>query len=50
MTKKLPMSVSEIAAALGRLGGIVSTPDKAKAARENGKLGGRPRKHPKKPK
>jgi hypothetical protein len=48
MAKKLPMSVSEIAAALGRLGGIVSTPAKADAARENGKLGGRPRKKAKK--
>jgi hypothetical protein len=33
-------------AELGRKGGQVSTPAKAKAARENGKKGGRPRKNP----
>ncbi len=31
------------AAALGKLGGSVSSPAKRRAARENGKLGGRPR-------
>ena len=33
-----------IASAMGRRGGIVTSNAKAKAARENGKLGGRPRK------
>lgn len=32
------------AAALGRVGGSKRSPAKAKAARKNGKLGGRPRK------
>jgi len=32
------------AVALGRLGGSKSSPAKTKAVRENGKLGGRPRK------
>jgi len=36
-----------IAAALGRLGGSVKSERKAIAARENGKLGGRPRKEKK---
>jgi hypothetical protein len=31
------------AVALGRLGGLVSSPAKAKAARENGRKGGRPK-------
>jgi hypothetical protein len=31
------------AVALGRLGGLVSSPAKARAARENGKKGGRPK-------
>jgi hypothetical protein len=46
MTKKqLPnLSMSEIAALLGRRGGSQTSPDKAKAARANGKLGGRPKK------
>ena len=33
------------AAELGRKGGMVSSPAKAKAARENGKKGGRPRRN-----
>jgi hypothetical protein len=37
-TKKNPAAVL-----LGRLGGLVSTPAKRKAARKNGRLGGRPR-------
>ena len=36
--------ISRIAAALGKLGGSVKSKAKAKAARENGKKGGRPRK------
>jgi hypothetical protein len=36
--------ISNIAAALGKLGGSVKSKAKAKAARENGKKGGRPRK------
>jgi hypothetical protein len=36
------MDVSEIARRLGKLGGSVKSKAKAKAARENGKLGGRP--------
>jgi hypothetical protein len=36
--------ISKIAAALGKLGGSVKSKAKAKAARENGKKGGRPRK------
>jgi len=34
--------LSEAAAVLGRRGGKAKTPAKAKAARQNGKLGGRP--------
>ena len=41
MNKK---QISEIAAALGRLGGSVKSKAKAAAARKNGKKGGRPRK------
>ncbi len=41
MNKK---EISKIAAALGKLGGSVKSKAKAKAARENGKKGGRPRK------
>ena len=37
--------ISKAAAALGRRGGSVSSPAKAKAVRENGKLGGRPLKY-----
>jgi hypothetical protein len=36
--------ISKIAAALGKLGGSSKSKAKAKAARENGKKGGRPRK------
>jgi hypothetical protein len=36
--------ISKLAAALGKLGGSVKSKAKAKAARENGKKGGRPRK------
>ena len=32
------------AVALGRMGGLVKSTKKAKAVRENGKLGGRPKK------
>jgi hypothetical protein len=42
--EKTPPSVAKIAAALGRRGGAAKTPAQAEAARENGKLGGRPRK------
>ena len=44
MTKKIyNNNISEAAAALGRKGGSVKSEKKAKAAAENGKLGGRPR-------
>ena len=36
-------TISKIAATLGRLGGLVKSPEKAKAARDNGKKGGRPK-------
>ena len=36
--------IAKIAAALGKLGGLVRSKKKAKAARANGKKGGRPRK------
>ena len=36
--------ISKIAAALGKLGGSVRSKKKAKAARANGRKGGRPRK------
>jgi len=46
-------AISQAAATLGRIGGRIggkrSTPAKRRAARENGKLGGRPRKDGKKP-
>jgi hypothetical protein len=41
--KKLDLTMSEIAALLGRKGGSQTSADKAKAARANGKLGGRPK-------
>jgi hypothetical protein len=44
MGKKL--TTSAIAAMLGKLGGSVTSPAKAKAAKANGKLGGRPRNKP----
>jgi hypothetical protein len=46
MTKKKPdlLTMSEIAKLLGRKGGSQTSPEKAKAARNNGKLGGRPKK------
>jgi hypothetical protein len=37
--------ISKAAAAMGRRGGSVTSPRKAKAVRENGKLGGRPIKY-----
>lgn len=37
--------ISKAAAAMGRRGGAVTSPRKAKAVRENGKLGGRPLKY-----
>jgi hypothetical protein len=36
----------ELRSAMGRVGGRASTQAKASAARENGRKGGRPRKHP----
>ena len=45
MNKKYEELVQEAAAALGRKGGSVKSKAKARAARENGKLGGRPRKY-----
>jgi len=38
------VDLSEIAAMLGRAGGSVKGGRKARASRQNGKLGGRPRK------
>jgi hypothetical protein len=43
----MPDKPNAIAAALGRLGGSVKSDAKAAASRENGKLGGRPRKEKK---
>jgi hypothetical protein len=40
----MSMNLSQAAAALGKKGGSVKSKRKAKAVRENGKLGGRPRK------
>jgi hypothetical protein len=34
------------AVALGKLGGLAKSPKKANSSRQNGKLGGRPKKHP----
>lgn len=39
-----PKQKNKHAAAMGKLGGATRTPAKAAASRENGKLGGRPRK------
>ena len=36
--------VSEAAATMGRIGGSVSSPEKTRAVRLNGRKGGRPRK------
>jgi hypothetical protein len=41
---KRRFSLSDAAAALGRRGGVVRSRRKAAAVRENGKLGGRPKK------
>jgi hypothetical protein len=43
----MPDKPNAIAAALGRLGGSVKSERKSSASRENGKLGGRPRKEKK---
>jgi hypothetical protein len=44
MMTRLPKSVQEWLSKIGTKGGKVSSPAKAAAVRENGKLGGRPRK------
>jgi len=41
---KLPKEVQEWLSKIGTKGGKVTSPAKAAAVRENGKLGGRPRK------
>jgi hypothetical protein len=41
---KLPKTVTEWLSKIGTKGGKVSSPAKVAAVRENGKLGGRPRK------
>jgi hypothetical protein len=41
----LQKTLSQYAAVLGALGGRVKSKGKALAARRNGKLGGRPKKH-----
>jgi hypothetical protein len=41
---RVPREVREFFAKVGAKGGKVSSPAKAAAVRENGKLGGRPRK------
>jgi hypothetical protein len=43
------LDIHSAAAALGRLGGLAKSAAKARAVRENGKLGGRPRKKDSKP-
>lgn len=40
----LCMDISKVAAALGKKGGAAKTTAKIKAAKRNGKLGGRPKK------
>ena len=42
----MSVSLKAAAAVLGRAGGKVTSPAKAKASRANGKKGGRPRKKP----
>jgi hypothetical protein len=42
--KKLPKAVTKWLQEIGAKGGKVTSPEKAKAVRANGKLGGRPRK------
>ena len=42
----MSMNASQAARFLGRIGGSAKSKAKAKAVRENGKLGGRPRKYP----
>lgn len=44
MKKKLPKAVFKWLSEIGTKGGKVTSPAKAAAVRENGKLGGRPRK------
>jgi len=48
--RRLPKAVRRYLAQIGAKGGSASTPEKAAAVRENGKLGGRPPKHRKKKK
>jgi hypothetical protein len=43
MARQRPIDVSAAAAALGRIGGSSRSERKARAARRNGRLGGRPR-------
>lgn len=45
--KKIDPAVSKYLARIGKKGGSASSEAKAAAVRENGKLGGRPRKQPK---
>ena len=40
---KLPKTVTEWLSKIGTKGGKVTSPEKAKAVRANGKLGGRPK-------
>ena len=44
-----PATKNPAAVALGRLGGLSRSSAKSAASRENGKKGGRPRKHPRPP-
>jgi hypothetical protein len=48
MSTNPPQAVREYLAKLGRKGGKVSSPAKAKAARKNAKLGGWPKGRPRK--